>query len=89
MHKMLAQQIYFSTHNLSKMKLKWVCIIYANIGWLVSKSQTRASWIYLESSYKNGPWDFHGDPVVKKTPADAGDMDSIPGWESSQMPQGN
>ena len=69
MHKMLAQQIYFSTHNLSKMKLKWVCIIYANIGWLVSKSQTRASWIYLESSYKNGPWDFRGDPVVKNTPA--------------------
>ena len=55
----------------------------------MSKSQTRAPWIYLESSYKNGPWDFHGDPMVKNTPADAGDMDLIPGRESSQMPQGN
>ena len=55
----------------------------------MSKSQTRASWIYLESSYKNGPWDFRGDPVVKNTPANAGDMDSIAGWENSQMPQGS
>ena len=89
MHKMLAQQIYFSTHTLSKIKLKWVCIIYANIGRLVSKSQTREPWIYLESSYKNGSWDFCSDPVVKNTPAEAGDMDSISGRESSQMPQGN
>lgn len=55
----------------------------------MSKSQTRAPWIYLESSYKNGPWDLCGDPVVKNTPDNAGDMDLIPGQENSQMPQGS
>lgn len=56
MHKMLSQQIFFSTHNLSKIKLKRICIIYAYTGWLVSKRRTRTLWIWLESPYKNGPY---------------------------------
>ena len=33
--------------------------------------------------------DFPGVPVVKKPPANAGDMGSIPGLGTSYMPWGN
>ena len=33
--------------------------------------------------------DFPGDAVVKNPPANAGDMDSIPGLERSNMPRSN
>lgn len=61
MHKMLDQQIYFSTPTLSKIELKWVCIIYSYTGWLVSKRPTRTAWICLESPYKNS---VHGLAVM-------------------------
>ena len=30
-----------------------------------------------------GPGDFSGGPVVKNLPCNAGDMGSIPGWETN------
>ena len=38
---------------------------------------------------ENYLWDFPGGPVVKKMPARAGDMGSIPGPGRSHMPQGS
>ena len=37
---------------------------------------------------KGDPWEFPG-PVVKNSPANAGDTGSISGLERSHMPQGN
>ena len=34
-------------------------------------------------------WDFPGGPVVKNLPANAGDMDSIPGPRRPTMPRGS
>ena len=34
-------------------------------------------------------WDFPGGPVVKNLPADAGDMDPIPGPRRPTVPRGN
>ena len=34
-------------------------------------------------------WGFPGDPVVKNSPANAGDMGSIPGAGRSHMPRSN
>ena len=46
-------------------------------------------WTYktLLSCLKNNFQDFPGGPVVKNPPANAGDMNSIPGLGKSHMPQ--
>ena len=44
---------------------------------------------YYEQFKKEMWFDFPGDPVVKNSPAKAGDMGSIPGPGRSHMPRGN
>ena len=58
--------------------------------WNLYMKQKHVLCIQIDSYYyAKLLWDFPGGAVVKNPPANAVDMGSIPGPESSHMPQSN
>ena len=69
--------------------------VWGRLSWPSLAGKIEGAWgkeysgLWKLEKARNGFSDFPGDPVVKNSPANAGDMGSIPGLGRFHMPEGN